>query len=246
MPEFLNGIGPNTITSANLLTDEFNVRNEWLLPQLHALNAMNTRSITFFAVAVCLVGSCARAWADLPAANQVARYERCDSGSNWREVPKSDGEIVLTCLRDINRFKSWGSTVPPNIIADPMPTTLGFRIVSISGETNIVHFSRRGELVDCSRGLLEVPNREEQLLSELLAKWRKEDSERIASRALPCKYRIGTANDGGTLSGIAKLFYGKAALWQRIYEANKTIIKNPNLIYSGTLITIPNLQEASD
>jgi hypothetical protein len=197
-------------------------------------------------VALCSVLILGALGAELPATNQVARYERSASEGKWREVTRSDGEIVLACLRDMDSFKTWGSTVPPGIIADPIPTGIGFRIVGSSGKTNVVIFSWNAELVDCSRGLLVVPKKEEKLLAELLAKWREADNARIASQPLPCKYSIGTANDGGTLSGVARLFYGDSTQWRRIYEANKTVIKNPNVIQLGTVITIPRLPEASN
>ena len=48
-----------------------------------------------------------------------------------------------------------------------------------------------------------------------------------------------TIEPGDTLSGIAKKFYGKGGDWKKIYEANKTKIKNPDLIYPGDKIIIP-------
>lgn len=44
---------------------------------------------------------------------------------------------------------------------------------------------------------------------------------------------------GDTLSSIAKKFYQNSQLWPRIYEANKDIIKNPNIIYEGMRLVIP-------
>ena len=44
---------------------------------------------------------------------------------------------------------------------------------------------------------------------------------------------------GDTLSRIAKRIYGKASDWTRIYNANKDQIRNPNLIYSGQKLNIP-------
>jgi hypothetical protein len=215
--------------------------------RLHStFDAMNTRRVVSFVVALCSVLIVARVCAELPATNQVVNYERCDSEWNWREVPRSEGEAVLDCLRDIGSFKTWGSTVPPGILANPIPTSVEFRVVNSFGKTNVFRFSRQGELVNCPRGLLVVPDREEKILSELLAKWGKADSTRIATQPLPCKYTIGTAEDGGTLSGIARLFYGEATQWRRIYEANKTTIKNPDIINPGTIIMIPQLQRAAN
>ena len=44
---------------------------------------------------------------------------------------------------------------------------------------------------------------------------------------------------GDTLSGIAKREYGNANKWQKIYEANKDVIKDPDLIYPGQELKIP-------
>lgn len=207
---------------------------------------MNRHSVAFFAVTLSSVLLIAGVRAELPVVNHAVTYERCDSERKWCEVPKSEGEIVLACLRDLDGFKTWGSTVPRGVLADPIPTAIGFRVVSSSGQTNVVHFSWRGELVDCPRGLLVVPDREAKVLCELLVKWRKADNTRIAFQPLPCKYTIGTVDDGGTLSGIARLFYGDPTQWRRIYEANRTIIKNPGVINDGTVIAIPQLTQVSN
>ena len=44
---------------------------------------------------------------------------------------------------------------------------------------------------------------------------------------------------GDSLSKIAKKFYGDANSWRRIFEANKNVIKNPDLIQPGWKLTIP-------
>jgi len=44
---------------------------------------------------------------------------------------------------------------------------------------------------------------------------------------------------GDSLSGIAQRVYGDPKKWQRIYDANKDIIKNPDLIYPGQDLRIP-------
>ncbi|MCL2104465.1 MAG: hypothetical protein FWH21_05350 [Kiritimatiellaeota bacterium] len=62
-------------------------------------------------------------------------------------------------------------------------------------------------------------------------------------KALPCQYRVGSTEGGDTLSGIAKIFYGDASKWPAIHEANKALIKNPDVIRDGMLITIPKLGE---
>jgi nucleoid-associated protein YgaU len=44
---------------------------------------------------------------------------------------------------------------------------------------------------------------------------------------------------GDTLSAIAKQYYGKANDYPRIFEANREVIGNPDLIYPGQKIRIP-------
>lgn len=44
---------------------------------------------------------------------------------------------------------------------------------------------------------------------------------------------------GDTLSAIAKQYYGKANDYPRIFEANREVIKDPDLIFPGQKIRIP-------
>ena len=55
----------------------------------------------------------------------------------------------------------------------------------------------------------------------------------------PCG-RTYTIAKGDSLSKIAKHFYGDARQWTRIFDANKDAIKNPDLIYPGQVIKIPD------
>jgi phage tail protein X len=52
--------------------------------------------------------------------------------------------------------------------------------------------------------------------------------------------RTYTVRAGDTLSTIAQRFYGNAADWQVIYQANRSVIQNPNLIYAGEVLEIPS------
>lgn len=44
---------------------------------------------------------------------------------------------------------------------------------------------------------------------------------------------------GDSLSAIAKREYGDAKEWRRIYDANREIIKDPDLIYPGQTLRLP-------
>jgi nucleoid-associated protein YgaU len=45
--------------------------------------------------------------------------------------------------------------------------------------------------------------------------------------------------NGDSLSKIAKREYGDASKWRKIYEANKDLIKDPDLIYPGQELKVP-------
>jgi nucleoid-associated protein YgaU len=44
---------------------------------------------------------------------------------------------------------------------------------------------------------------------------------------------------GDSLSAVAKRYYGNARDYPRIFDANREVIKNPDLIYPGQKIRIP-------
>lgn len=49
-----------------------------------------------------------------------------------------------------------------------------------------------------------------------------------------------TVERGDTLSKIAKSYYGDPMAYTRIFEANREVIKDPDLIYPGQKIRIPS------
>ena len=61
----------------------------------------------------------------------------------------------------------------------------------------------------------------------------------LVKKAQPAS-RTYTVRSGDTLSKIAAKFYGNPAHWTWIYAANRAKIHNPNSIYVGERLTIPN------
>jgi nucleoid-associated protein YgaU len=51
-----------------------------------------------------------------------------------------------------------------------------------------------------------------------------------------------TVRKGDTLSAIASREYGDAGAWQRIYEANRDQLDNPDLIHPGQELRIPKAE----
>jgi len=50
-----------------------------------------------------------------------------------------------------------------------------------------------------------------------------------------------TVKKGDTLGAIAKAHYGNASKYPLIFEANRPMLKNPDLIYPGQVLRIPPL-----
>lgn len=50
------------------------------------------------------------------------------------------------------------------------------------------------------------------------------------------KYKV---QKGDTLQKISKKFYGTTKKWNKIFEANRNVLKGPNSVYLGQVIDIP-------
>ena len=51
--------------------------------------------------------------------------------------------------------------------------------------------------------------------------------------------RTYTVRPGDTLSSIAQRFYGNPADWHWLYQANRSVVDNPNVIYPGEVLNVP-------
>jgi nucleoid-associated protein YgaU len=51
--------------------------------------------------------------------------------------------------------------------------------------------------------------------------------------------QVHEVKKGDTLSKIAQQYYGDASLYMNIFEANRDILKDPNLIKIGQKLRIP-------
>jgi LysM repeat protein len=56
--------------------------------------------------------------------------------------------------------------------------------------------------------------------------------------------RTYTAQAGDTLYEIALRYYGHGNYWRELYQANQSKISNPDLIYAGEVLTIPQPHQA--
>jgi nucleoid-associated protein YgaU len=70
------------------------------------------------------------------------------------------------------------------------------------------------------------------------------DASGINAPPMTQEVQYYTIKSGDTLSKIAKEFLGNAMDYPKLFEANREVIKDPNLIYPGQKIRIP-MQETS-
>ena len=57
--------------------------------------------------------------------------------------------------------------------------------------------------------------------------------------------RSYTVRPGDTLSSIAQRFYGSPADWRGLYQVNRSVVQNPNVIYPGEVLNVPYQLSAS-
>jgi nucleoid-associated protein YgaU len=64
-------------------------------------------------------------------------------------------------------------------------------------------------------------------------------AEGVSAPPQPAPVEYYVIQKGDSLSAIAKRYYGNAKDYPRIFDANREVIKNPDLIYPGQKIRIP-------
>ena len=150
--------------------------------------------------------------------------------SGWRH---SYGEDYPCRFRELDCVLQNGDTVTIKVLINDGLTS-GFIICSAR---------------PCWDSLVCPPQEIWRELSEIFLKVSGEASGSVRtwyrSRPLPCSYRVGDGPDGGTLSGVARLFYGDASRWPVIHSANNGLLTDPNKVRPGLTLTIPRFQNDS-
>ena len=65
------------------------------------------------------------------------------------------------------------------------------------------------------------------------------DFSNVQSGSSSTATKIYEVKSGDSLSKIAKHEYGDGNAWNKIYEANRDILKDPNKIFPGQKLKIP-------
>ena len=102
--------------------------------------------------------------------------------------------------------------------------------LTVYGETSIAEHRQKAVLILGNvAGISEVDNRISLTI---------EDPEEE-------QYEIYEVQSGDSLSKIAKRYYNDPLKYHIIFEANKHIIEDPNLIYPGQQIVLPKIKSTS-
>lgn len=83
-----------------------------------------------------------------------------------------------------------------------------------------------------------LPKQSQAEPSEKAEKKDGSDSEK-AKPALPERPKTYVVQEGDTLYGVAKRFYGTITVWKRIRDANKALISTDNRLRAGDTIVLP-------
>jgi len=81
------------------------------------------------------------------------------------------------------------------------------------------------------------PNYVQDLMAEIA--YKTDDLAAAATASASAQKRSYTVMQGDTLSKIAKAHYGDANQYNKIFEANRDQLKDPNKIFPGQVLVIP-------
>ena len=65
------------------------------------------------------------------------------------------------------------------------------------------------------------------------------DASAVTAPTASAEVEFYTIQKGDSLTKIAKQYYGNAMDYPKLFEANREVIKDPDLIYPGQIIRIP-------
>lgn len=152
-------------------------------------------------------------------------------------MPREGGEALLAALRG-------NLTVPPPWPENVMcvlypPASVWVRVKPPEGEAFEMGFTPDCGLAYLPKGMYVVSEAARGKVKGILKGVTEAERRRITSARRPVVYTVGSLDDGGTLSGIARMFYGDGGQYRKIFAANRGVLKDPDVIRDGMKLTIP-------
>lgn len=116
-----------------------------------------------------------------------------------------------------------------------LDAALDGKSVTLSGEANDLDTKTRA-MEEISRRLEDASN----IINRIHVVKSAPQPTSVAESNTP-EVQIYEVRPGDTLGAIAQRIYGKASLYPKIFEANRDILDDPNLIKVGQKLKIPRL-----
>lgn len=111
------------------------------------------------------------------------------------------------------------------------------KVVTLDGEADTVEI--KGRVVQEFNRLVATENTFNKI--RVVGPQAAPSAKPAASPQVPSagEEKIHIVVSGDTLSALAQKYYGKASLYMKIFDANRDILKDPNLIKVGQKLRIP-------
>lgn len=198
---------------------------------------------------LCGLGPTTTPVVSVPAAGEAEAYFFAGTAGRNFKVKKELGDRVLAALEGGKVLTAWNGdpAAPIGSCVDPPPFCHTVEVRCRDGREVSLAFSSGAETVwvfedvgNSSKAKLccVAKGAKEEITKTLLE---IEEQKRTATTAAtrPLRYVVGSLEDGGSLSGIARLFYRDGRKWKVIYDANRKVISNPDRIRAGMELVIP-------
>jgi nucleoid-associated protein YgaU len=111
------------------------------------------------------------------------------------------------------------------------------KVVTLEGEAPSIE--AKTQVMAAFNGLVETENTVNSIRVKAAAKPFQVEMLPVPGAASAGE-KIHLVVSGDTLSALAKKYYGKAGQYMKIFEANKDILKNPDVIKVGQKLRIPD------
>ncbi|NOQ70477.1 MAG: peptidoglycan-binding protein LysM [Crocinitomix sp.] len=135
-----------------------------------------------------------------------------------------------------------------DLIPDSMTASFEGEKLVVAGEVNTIH--EKNKILATAgniHGISEIEDRITVAGAEAGSTWGNGPTAEVAATLteaspIASNEQFYTVKKGDYLSKIAKAVYGNANKYPLIFEANKPMLQDANLIYAGQVLVIPPLE----
>lgn len=131
-------------------------------------------------------------------------------------------------------FKRSGTELEGDGEAAPSAEALEKEVANLGLDTKGAKISVQGDKVTVTGGEMSAEEREKVILAVGNVEGVAKVEDEAADGAV-----FHTVEKGDTLSAIAKKTLGSASRYPEIFQANRPMLKDPNKIYPGQVLRIP-------